>query len=96
MLEIGRQCKNAQTRYSAEPPCCSTGFCKDVSVLLEAFFILSIALTDFLFTFEIQYDSLLLMHDHTLEAKLVPKAFPFFFFIEEGASSGKSLETRLV
>ena len=52
-----------------------------MSVLLEAYFILSNALTNFSFTFEIQYGSLLLIHDHTLEAKLVLKAF--LFFIEE-------------
>ena len=64
-----------------------------MSVSLEACFVLSIALTNFSFTFEIQYGSLLLIHDHTLEAKLVLKAF--LFFIEEKASRGKALEKRL-
>ena len=51
-----------------------------MSVLLEAFFILSLTLTDFSFTFEIQYDSLLLTHDPTYKANLVLR----FFFPSEG------------
>lgn len=55
------------------------GSCRRISVLFEAFFILSII--DFSSTFEIQYDSLLLVHDATHKGNPVPVAF---LSIEEG------------
>lgn len=83
MLEIGGECKKGAIGYSAEPPLAGPrGYVKHVSVLLDAYFILSIALTDFSFAFEIQYYSLLLTHGPTHKVKLVPKAF--LFLLERG------------
>ena len=74
--------------YSAEPTLAGArGYFKHVSVLLDAYFILSIALTDFSFAFEIQYYSLLLAHKPTRKAKLVPKAF--LFSVERGRAAEK-------
>ena len=74
--------------FSAEPPLAGPrGYLKRVSVLPDAYFILSIALTDFLFAFEIQYYSLLLTHEPGHKAKLVPKAF--LFLLKRGRAAEK-------